>query len=154
MKKIIFLSGLLVVLVASAVIYSCSKDKLANVSQNASSATNKEVSTDRNGVCSTITVGRGVGLVICGTDSGTTDCTACGESHKSEVINNAAALYNFTGSSVFSLYNPTGSAITVAISFNCVNQAPQWFTINPGQTKSFTTTVINGCCFAVACGGG
>lgn len=149
MKKLLAFSACSALLLGAAFIYACQKEKVALPS----SVNTKEspVALERSGNCASILVARGVGLVICGSDSGTTGCTACGQNHFSQPVTNISQTFGITGSNVFSLYNPTGSTIRAGLSFNCANQAPLWVNIAAGATVSYSVVEVNGCCTATPC---
>ncbi len=151
MKNFLSIAAISTLFLSAAFIYSCQKEKVNAVPQTLTDA-QQNVSIDRSGTCSSITVGRGVGLVICGTDSGTIYCTVCGVSGNGELIDTSPDFFGISGSSVFSLYNPTSQSITAALTFNCALQAPYWVTVAPLATKSFSVAPNGqGCCVPTPC---
>ncbi|MBL7827234.1 MAG: hypothetical protein JNJ57_11420 [Saprospiraceae bacterium] len=145
MKKVLFLSAFVGLIGVSAIFYACQKDAPEQLKESQLETVKAD---DRNASpCPNLIIGRGVGLIVCGIDNGS-DCEVCGNSSKSAVLTQVGHNFPFANSNHFSLYNPTGAAIRCAVSFNCANVSPQWFTINPGQTVSFTVNPVNGCCLA------
>lgn len=153
MKKGTFLFALVALVLANVIIFSCKKENAIIPASNQIPAT--EISAgDRNATCPDIYVYRGRNLVICGIDGGSA-CYLCSGSYSSAtVMNNVVESFAFTNSSVFSIYNPTGSSIQYAVGFNCVNQNPQFFTIPAYTTQTYHVDIVNigggDCCVAHA----
>lgn len=149
MKKILFFSACAAFLMVAAFVYSCQKEAgSVSVTSNLPSA-GKVPTEERNATCTKITIANGTGLFICGIDLGTL-CSVCTENHAGTTIAGSPATYGFSGSSVFSLTNSNANPVNVTVSFNCLGQTPQTFTIPGSSTVTFRVNVVNGCCTAVS----
>src|SRR5690349_20952783 len=148
MKKALFISALATLLCSAAFIYSCQKETPSHFNAGVAGT---PVAKDRSAACPSLGIINGVGMFICGTDSGTTGCTLCTEARSGETITSNPQIFGFNAAGEFSLTNTTGAGITVGVRFNC-GLPPEYFNIPANSTVKFTA-VSNGagCCTAEVC---
>ncbi len=150
MKKGTFRLAFVGLILANLFVYACQKGDSS--STLASPTVAKEViAGDRNaGVCEEIHIGNGNNLIICGVDEGT-DCMMCGgANYSSRMIMGNNVTLPFANSDEFYLCNPTGSPISVSLSFNCILPPPPPVTVIPPlSVRYFKVVVVNGCCTAI-----
>lgn len=149
MKKAVFYSALVGLILANLFVYSCQKDNAVT----APSATTEVAVVDRSAPCSPINIANGIGLVICGIDNGAGSCTNPCNPAVTAAFDNVGASpqgFAFLNSNVFSLTNPTSADITAGIFAGVCTGIVA--TIPAGGVRIFKVTFNagTGCCVVTA----